>query len=135
MSPTRMARIESAIRVVLDFTEAFNHHDVEGMMGLTSADCILETACPSPDGERYFGRETITRFWRDFFNQSPHTHLEIEDVFSAGFHCIMRWKLEWTDAAGVKSQIRGMDMFKVQDGAICEQYSYTKGKQGSECGR
>ena len=127
MSPARMARIESAIRVVLDFNEAFNRQDLEGMMELTSADCILETASPAPDGKRYSGWEAVTRFWQDFFRQSPQAHIEIEEVFSAGFHCILRWKLERVDASGVKSHIRGVDIFKVQDGAICEQYIYTKG--------
>ncbi len=34
MSPTRMAKIESAIRIVLQFNEAFNRHDVAAMMQL-----------------------------------------------------------------------------------------------------
>lgn len=32
MSPTRMSRLESAMRLVLAFHEAFNRHDVAGMM-------------------------------------------------------------------------------------------------------
>jgi len=122
-----MARIESAIRVVLDFNEAFNHHNIEAMRELVSADCILETASPAPDGRRHTGREAVTRFWQGFFRQSPQVHMEIEDVFSAGFHCILRWKLEQKDATGEKGYIRGVDIFKVQEGVICEQYSYIKG--------
>jgi hypothetical protein len=30
MSPTRMSRLESSIRLVLEFNEAFNRHDVAG---------------------------------------------------------------------------------------------------------
>ena len=127
MSPTRMSRIESAIRVVLAFNEAFNRHDVAGMMQLLSDDCVFENASPAPDGTVYAGREAITRFWQDFFRESPNARLEIEEVFSAGFRCIMRWKYDWEDAAGEKGHFRGVDIFQVKDGSICERLSYVKG--------
>ncbi|MGD0708552.1 MAG: nuclear transport factor 2 family protein [Anaerolineaceae bacterium] len=50
MSPTRMAKFESAIRTVLDFNEAFNRRDVPGMMQLMSDDCRFENTTPAPDG-------------------------------------------------------------------------------------
>jgi hypothetical protein len=36
MSPIRMSKLEAAMRVVLAFNEAFNRHDVPGMMQLMS---------------------------------------------------------------------------------------------------
>jgi hypothetical protein len=42
MSPIRMSKIESGMRVVLEFNEAFNRHDVTGMMQLLSDDCVFE---------------------------------------------------------------------------------------------
>lgn len=48
MSPTRMSRLESAIRVVLEFNAAFNRHDVAGMMQLMSDDCVFENTDPAP---------------------------------------------------------------------------------------
>jgi hypothetical protein len=48
MSPIRMARLESGVRVVLAFNEAFNRHDVAGMMRLMSDDCVgVTSARPS----------------------------------------------------------------------------------------
>lgn len=46
MSPVRMAKIESEIRTVLAFHEAFNRHDVGGMMALMSNDCLFENTTP-----------------------------------------------------------------------------------------
>ncbi len=34
MSPIRMSKLETAIRVVIEFNDAFNSHDVDGMMKL-----------------------------------------------------------------------------------------------------
>ncbi len=127
MSPVRMSRIESAMRLVLAFNEAFNRHDVGGMMQLMSDDCVFENTVPAPDGEVYSGKEAVTQFWQDFFRESPQAHIEIEEIFGLDKRCIMRWRYDWTDAAGEKGHVRGVDIFKVQDGFICEKLSYVKG--------
>lgn len=127
MSPTRMSRLESAIRIVLDFNEAFNRHDVEGMMQLMSDDCIFENTEPAPDGAVYFGKDAITRFWQDFFRNSPQAHIEIEEVFGYDIRCVMRWRYEWVDTAGKKGYVRGADIFRVKNGYIQEKLSYVKG--------
>ncbi len=127
MSPARMSRLETAIRVVLEFNEVFNRHDVAGMMRLMSDDCVFENTFPAPDGTVYSGKEAVTQFWQDFFRESPQPHIEIEEIFSAGYRCIMRWRYEWVDLAGKKGHIRGVDIFQVKNGLICEKLSYVKG--------
>jgi predicted SnoaL-like aldol condensation-catalyzing enzyme len=123
----KMEKIESATRVVLAFNEAFNRHDVTGMMDLMSDDCIFENTSPAPDGTLYQGKEAITRFWQEFFRQSPQAHIEIEDIFGFGHHCAMRWRYDWVDTSGVKGHVRGVDIYKEKDGLICEKRSYVKG--------
>jgi len=127
MSPTRLSRLESAIRVVLEFNEAFNRHDVAGMMQLTSDDFVFENTYPAPDGAAYSGKEEVTRFWQEFFRQSPHAHIEIEEIIGFGTRCIVRWRYEWVDVAGKKGYVRGVDIFRVKNGFICEKLSYVKG--------
>ena len=127
MSPIRMSKVESAVRIVLEFNEAFNHHDVPGMMRLMNEDCVFENTDPAPDGAVYSGKEAVTRFWQDFFRESPQAHIEIEEIFGLGLRCIMRWKYEWVDAEGKKGHVRGVDIFQLKDGLISEKLSYVKG--------
>ena len=127
MSPARMSKLESAMRIVLEFNDAFNRHDVPGMMKLMSDDCVFENTDPAPDGTTYSGRESVTQFWQDFFRDSPHAHIEIEEIFGFGMRCIMRWRYEWVDLAGTKGHVRGVDIFQVKKGAIYEKLSYVKG--------
>jgi len=127
MSPIRMIKLEAAMRAVLDFNTAFNRHDVAGMMRLMSEDCVFENTTPPPDGTVYVGVEAVTRFWEDFFRQSPHAHIEIEEIFGNGERCIMRWNYAWEDAAGEKGHVRGVDIFRVTGGLIREKLSYVKG--------
>ncbi len=127
MSPIRMSKIESAIRIVLAFNEAFNRHDVSRMMQLMSEDCIFENTDPAPDGTVYSGKETVTQFWLDFFRESPSAHIDIEEIFGLGLRCVMRWKYSWVDINGKKGHVRGVDIFQVREGLICEKFSYVKG--------
>jgi ketosteroid isomerase-like protein len=127
MSPARMAKIESAMRIVLDFNQAFNRHDVAGMMRLMSDDCIFENTHPAPDGTAYSGKEAVTQFWKDFFDESPQAHIDIEDIFGMGNHCIIRWRYNWVDQDGNQGHVRGVDIFQVRDGFIFEKFSYVKG--------
>lgn len=126
MSPTRMSKIELATRIVLAFNEAFNRHDVAGMMELMSEDCIFEHNGPPPDGTAYSGKEAITQFWRDFFHESRQAHIEIEEIFGLGMRCVMRWRYNREDESGEKGHVRGVDIFKLKEGLICEQLSYVK---------
>jgi limonene-1,2-epoxide hydrolase len=127
MSPTRLSRLESAVRVVLEFNEAFNRHDVAGMMQHMSDDCIFENTAPAPDGAVLTGKEAVTRFWQEFFRESPQAHIHIEEIFGLGLRCMMRWRYDWVDAAGMKGHVRGVDIFQVRNGLICEKLSYVKG--------
>ena len=127
MSPTRMSKLESAIRVVLEFNHAFNRHDIAGMMQLVSDDCVFENSGPAPNGALYSGKEEVTQFWQAFFHKSPHAHIEIEEILGLGFRCVMRWRYNWIDGAGIKRHVRGVDIFQVKSGYICEMLSYTKG--------
>ena len=127
MNPVQMSRIEEAMRIVLNFNDAFNRHDVAGMMQLMSDDCVFENTDPAPDGTIYSGKEAVTQFWKDFFRESPHAHIEIEEVFGMGKRCIMRWIYSWEDATGKKGHVRGVDVFQVREGLITEKFSYVKG--------
>ncbi len=127
MSPARMSRLETSIRVVIDFNEAFNRHDIKAMMQLMSDDCVFENTNPAPDGTMIKGKDAVIQFWEDFFRDSPHAHIEIEEIFSLSFRCVMRWKYNWTDTSGKSGHVRGVDIFKVTNGLICEKFSYVKG--------
>ena len=128
MSPIRMSKIETAMRIVMEFIEAFNRHNVPEMMKLMTEDCVFENTDPAPDGTRYSGKEAVTQFWQDFFRQSPKARIEIEEIFGLGNNrCVMRWRYQWEDAAGKEGHVRGVDIFRVRDGLISEKLSYVKG--------
>jgi hypothetical protein len=117
----KMSKIETAMRVVLEFNEAFNRHDVAGMMRLMSEDCVFESPEPGPDGTVYSGWEAVKGYWERFFMASPQAHIEIEEIFGLGMRCVMRWRYDWGDG-----HVRGVDVFQIREGLITEKFSYVK---------
>lgn len=122
-----MSKIELVVRTALKLNEAFNRHDVAGMMQLMSDDCTIENASPTPDGSVISGKEEVTRYWQDFFHNSPGAHIEIEEIFGLGERCIMRWIYSWSGEDSLEGYVRGVDIFRVRNGLILEILSYIKG--------
>lgn len=135
MSPERdprtmkplLARLESSVRTVLEFQQAFNRRDLPAMLALCSNDCRLETASPAPDGTSLQGREALSQYWQESFQSSQQAQLKIEDIFGLGLHCVMRWRLDQGEGTGGESPMRGVHLFQVRDGLICEIFTYIKG--------
>ena len=127
MSPIRMDRFEAGVRQVIAFNEAFNSHDVPGMSALMSDDCVFENTVPAPDGAVYKGKAAVAQFWHEFFAQSPRAHIKIEEAFGFGNRVVLRWRYDWEDAQGSQGHVRGVDLFRIQSGMICEKLSYVKG--------
>ena len=125
--PTRLARVEAAMRLVLAFNAAFNRHDVPAMMALMSDDCRFEDTAPAPDGAVHEGKEAVTRHWERFFAASPHARFTTEEIVGMGDRCVVRWRYDWVDEGGRAGHVRGIDLFRARDGLLVEKLSYVKG--------
>ena len=127
MNPIRMSRVESAIRIGLKYNEAFNKNDVKALAELITVDCILESSGPAPAGAIYSGKSELTQFWEDFFKVHPGARIELEDISSLGFKCIMRWRYDFPENIGELANLRGIDILELKQGLICKIWSYVKG--------
>ena len=61
------------------FHEAMNSHDIDALAQLVHEDCVFETTAP-PDGSRHVGRAAVVDACPEFFEQSPGTRFETEEV-------------------------------------------------------
>jgi ketosteroid isomerase-like protein len=117
----------TTLAAVRRFNEAFNRHDVVGVMAAMSEDCVFENTWPRPDGERHVGQAAVRRFWERFFRETPSAQFETEEIFAAGSRCVMRWVYRWQTPDGAPGHVRGVDVFCVRDGLVTEKLSYVKG--------
>ena len=117
----------STLEAVRRFNEAFDRHDVDGVMAAMTEDCVFENTCPPPDGEQYMGQGSVRTFWERFFSSSPDARFTTEDIFASQDRCVVRWRYDWTNKDGTPGHIRGVDIFRVRDGKVAEKFSYVKG--------
>ena len=117
-----MSQADDTEGVIASFNEAFNRHDVDGVMALMTDDVVFENTSPAPDGERFVGQTNVRAFWERFFAESPNAHFEAEEIATAGDRCTVRWRYDWGGG-----HIRGIDLFRVRDGKVAEKLSYVKG--------
>ena len=104
------------------FNEAFNRHDVDGMMALMTDDCVFENTDPAPDGTRFVGQADVRRFWQEFFTASPQAYIAVEELFANAEHGAQTWRYTWGDG-----HVRGVDVFHFRGGKIAAKLSYVKG--------
>ncbi len=127
MSSTPDLVSQETLAVISRFNEAFNAHDVPGIMALMTPDCVFENTYPPPDGDRLVGAEAVRGFWVDLFTGSPHAHFVTEEAFAVGERAVVRWRYEWRDAGDNPGHVRGVDVFRVAAGRVAEKLSYVKG--------
>ena len=65
------SQARATLEVIRRFNEAFNRHDVDGVMALMTDTCVFENTFPAPDGERYEGQAAVRAFWERFFASTP----------------------------------------------------------------
>lgn len=117
---------DSTRAAVERFNDAFNRHDVDGIMRCMTEDCVFENTRPAPDGTRISGHAAVRAFWEQFFARSPHARFDTEELIAAGDRCVVRWRYSWV-RDDVPGHVRGVDIFRVRDGKVAEKLSYVKG--------
>lgn len=120
------AQTKATLDAISRFNEAFNRHDVDAVMNAMTEDCVFENTSPRPDGTRVEGASAVREFWTSFFAANPDAFFEAEDIFAEGDRCTVRWIYRKTKD-GQPWHLRGVDVFKVKDGKVCEKLSYVKG--------
>src|SRR3989475_1873238 len=118
------AETKATLEVISRFNDVFNRHDVDGVMALMTADCVVENTLPAPDGERFDGTAAVRAFWQRFFGSAPGARFETEEVFAVGDRAVVRWGFRWDDQGG---HVRGVDVLRVRDGKEAEKLAYVKG--------
>jgi ketosteroid isomerase-like protein len=113
---------DETLRVIGQFNELFNGHDVDAIMALMTDDCIFDNTSPAPDGERFEGQAAVRGAWERLFAASPTAYFEAEDIFAAGDRAVVRWRYDWGSG-----HVRGVDVFRLRGGKVAEKLSYVKG--------
>lgn len=117
---------KNTLETIECFNMAFNNHDLDGVMKSMTDDCVFETTNPAPDGVRVEGSEAMREYWGKFFAGNPDANFQVEEMIVSGYRCVVRWIYRKTKD-GKPWHLRGVDVFKVENGKVAEKLSYVKG--------
>jgi len=114
------------LEVVTAFNDAWNRANLDDLLALITEDCVFENTSPSPDGERFIGKDAIRIAWAPVLNTNG-MRFEAEELFEVGDRVVVRWVYHWIDGKGSPGHVRGVDLIRVRDGLVAEKLSYVKG--------
>jgi steroid delta-isomerase-like uncharacterized protein len=115
---------EARLRELLD---AFNRHDLDGIMCFFADDCVFESPRgPDPWGRRFVGKAEVRRGLATRFEGIPDVHYGSESHFASGDRGASEWTLTGTTVDGERLEVRGCDLWTFRDGQIVRKDSYWK---------
>jgi ketosteroid isomerase-like protein len=118
---------ETTYSVVEQFNVAFNTCDIDAIMALMTEHCVFENTSPAPDGERFEGQAAVRAAWEQFFGSSNNPTFHTEEMFAYGDRAVVRWRYTWNGTDNTLGHVRGVDVFRVEDGKVAEKLAYVKG--------
>jgi len=118
---------EITIEFLQAFADAWNRHDVDGLMTFMTDDCVFESSGGDESrGTRYEGREAVrmgyAKAWKDF----PDARWSDARHFLSGNRGVSEWIFSGTQADGKRVEVVGCDLFSFRDGKIAIKNSFRK---------
>lgn len=120
MAAVRMEKIESTIRLALEFQARVAREDFEGAVGLLSERCRID----SPEG-LFTGRDEARRYLERRLRERIGAR-EVEEMFGMGFRCVVRAR---------EGKQRILELYKEERGALSEILIYSKEDETQDAGR
>ena len=116
------------LAVITEVCDAFNRHDVEGILRhfVDDADWLLSRGTP-PEGGRVRGIEAIRAMLQRRFRTVPDMHWEIASHWVGGNRGCSEWTVTGTESNGNRIDWLGIDVWELNDdGQVTTKDTYWK---------
>ena len=111
------------------FADAWNRHDIDGLMTFMSDDCVFQaSAGPEVCGTRYEGREQVRKGYAEVFATFPDAKWSGARHVINGNRGVSDWTFTGTRADGTRVEVTGCDLFTFKNGKIAVKNSYRKNR-------
>ena len=99
--------------------DAFNRHDIEGVMKDFADDCVFYTVGgPEVFGSKIEGADAIAKAFTAVWAGMPDAHWDHHSHFVAGDRAVSEWVFSGTNSHGMRIEAQGADLFTLRDGKI-----------------
>jgi ketosteroid isomerase-like protein len=101
------------------FSDAWNRHDVDALMGFMSDDCVFQAAGgPQACGARHVGHDAVRRAFAAVWQAVPDAQWINGTHFVQGDVGLSQWTFVGTAADGSRIETDGVDVFAFKGGKI-----------------
>lgn len=112
-----------------DTFDAFNRHDVEGVMKAFADDCVFYTVGGDEVfGTKIEGAEAIAAAFSAVWAGMNDAHWDHHSHFVHGDRAVSEWTFSGTDANGMRIEAEGADLFTLRDGKIVVKQALRKSR-------
>ncbi len=116
-------------RLLNEFGAAFNRHDLDALMSMMTDDCVFDaSAGATVDGTRHRGQPAVRAAFAEVFAEYPDASWSSPRHLFAGDRGLSEWTFTGTRADGKRVEVRGCDVFTLQDGKIAVKDSFRKNR-------
>lgn len=112
-----------------DLFDAFNRHDIDGVISFFAEDCVFNTVAGSEaHGTRVEGTEQIATAFSSVWQTMPDAHWAHHSHFVHGDRAVSEWTFSGTNADGSRIEAEGCDLFTLRDGKIVRKQAFRKNR-------
>ncbi|WP_298918625.1 nuclear transport factor 2 family protein [uncultured Roseobacter sp.] len=112
-----------------DTFDAFNRHDVDGVMKCFAEDCVFFTVGgPEVFGAKIEGAKAIAEAFSAVWAGMKDAHWDHHSHFVHGDRAVSEWTFSGTDADGMRVEAQGADLFTLRDGQIIVKQALRKSR-------
>jgi ketosteroid isomerase-like protein len=112
-----------------DTFDAFNRHDVEGVMNCFADDCVFYTVGgDAVYGGKVDGAEAIAAAFSAVWAGMKDAHWDHHSHFVHGDRAVSEWTFSGTGADGMRVEAQGADLFTLRDGKIIVKQALRKSR-------
>ncbi len=112
-----------------DTFDAFNRHDVDGVMTHFADDCVFYTVGgDAAYGAKVEGADAIANAFSAVWTGMKDAHWDHHSHFVQGDRAVSEWTFSGTDAQGMRVEAQGADLFTLRDGMIIVKQALRKSR-------
>ncbi|QJF50249.1 nuclear transport factor 2 family protein [Roseobacter ponti] len=112
-----------------DTFDAFNRHDIDGVMKCFADDCVFYTVGgDAAYGSKIEGAKAIAAAFSAVWAGMKDAHWDHHSHFVHGDRAVSEWTFSGTDAQGMRTEAQGADLFTLRDGKIIVKQALRKSR-------
>jgi len=120
---------EVTVEFLQAFTNAWNRHDVDGLMSFMTDDCVFNTSAGDHvSGTRYEGSDAVRAAFTKVLEIFTDANWGDARHFVSGDRGVSEWVFTGTQADGKRKEVNGCDIFTFRQGKIAVKNSYLKNR-------